>query len=103
MNKESKILEEKEETEKNNHNSVIYGNDITISDKLKDEKEKENIFIGKYNRLQKLSNEEVLDKIGNSIEIPSLDLQKGMFPGIIQRKNENKIDFLFGKHLSGMH
>ena len=103
LNKESKILEEKEETEKNNHNSVIYVNDKTISDKLKDEKEKDNIFIGKYNRIQKLSNEEVFDKIGNSIEIPSLDLQKGMFPRIIQRKNKNKIDFLFGKHLSGMY
>ena len=70
---------------------------------LRDIKHKENNLFEKYNNLKKLSNEEVIKKIENSIEVPGFDLQKGMFPDVIKRKNENKIDFLFGKRISGMH
>ena len=101
LNKEAKTLDLKEETEKSNPTSVIYENNTTNANKLKDIKE--NNLFGKYNNLKKLSNEEVIKKIENSIKVPGFDLQKGMFPDVIKRKNENKIDFLFGKRLSGMH
>jgi len=103
MNKEAKTLDLKKETEKSNPISVIYENNSTNANKLKDIKHKENNLFEKYNNLKKLSNEEVIKKIENSIEVPGFDLQKGMFPDVIKRKNENKIDFLFGKRLSEMH
>ena len=102
INKENKTLDQKEETEKSNPNSMIYENGSTDINKIRHKKEKGDKLYQKYNNLKKLSNEEVLKKIENSIESPGFDLQKGMFSGVINRKNENKIDFLFGKRLSGM-
>ena len=102
INKENKTLDQKEETEKINPNSMIYENGSTDINKIKHKREKGDKLYEKYNNLKKLSNEEVLKKIENSIEAPGFDLQKGMFSGVVKRKNENKIDFLFGKRLSGM-
>ena len=98
--KENKTLDITEETHKSSLNSIIYANDTITQNRIREEKEKEKekIFNERYNQLRQLSNGEVLNKIGNSIELPGMDLQKGMFPGLIKRKNENNIDFLFGNH-----
>lgn len=96
-NVNNKTLDLREEEYKNSANSIIYEDEITRKNKLKEEQKKR--FLEKYNRLRQLSNKEVLNEIGNSIEIPIIDLEKGMFPGLMKRNNENKIEFLFGKHL----
>ena len=65
---------------------------------LDQNKLEENRIIEEFNKIKKLSNEKVIKKMENSIEIPGADLQKGIFPKIFQKKTENQIEFLFGNH-----
>ena len=92
----NKTLEVKREEQNSITNSIIYENNKTTINKLKDEENEK--YNKKYNELKNLSNRKVIQKIENSIEIPLADFKKGMFPNFIKRKNESNIDFRFGNH-----
>ena len=96
IDKENKTLGITEIDNTKNSNSFEIMNDSIPQNDSNEENKK--IYKEKYDKLNELSNKQVLNKIRNSIEIPSIDFKKGMFPYYIERKRENKIDFLFGRH-----
>ena len=96
IDKENKNIQPNEIDNIKNVNNLEIMNDSTPKKNLKEENKK--IYKEKYNKLNELSNQQVLKKIRSSIENPNNDYKEVIFPNYIDRKRENKIDLLFGKH-----
>ena len=89
-NKINQQNEQKEET----INFPPKSNDKSINNKLKDEEDAN--YIEKFNKLKKLSNKDVIQKIEDSIEIKGIE--KKLIPKYLNCEYESKIDFKFGNH-----
>ena len=96
IDKENKNIQPNEIDNIKNVNNLEIMNDSTPKKNLKEENKK--IYKEKYDKLNELSNQQVLKKIRSSIENPNNDYKEVIFPNYIDRKRENKIDLLFGKH-----
>ena len=96
IDKENKNLQPNEIDNIKNINNLEIMNDSTPKNNLNEESKK--IYKEKYDKLNELSNQQVLKKIRSSIENPNNDYKEVIFPNYIDRKRENKIDLLFGKH-----
>ena len=96
IDKENKNIQPNEIDNIKNINNLEIMNDSTPKKNLKEENKK--IYKEKYDKLNELSNQQVLKKIRSSIENPNNDYKEVIFPNYIDRKRENKIDLLFGKH-----
>ena len=96
IDKENKNIQPNEIDNIKNVNNLEIMNDSTTKKNLKEENKK--IYKEKYDKLNELSNLQVLKKIRSSIENPNNDYKEVIFPNYIDRKRENKIDLLFGKH-----
>jgi hypothetical protein len=96
IDKENKNIQPNEIDNIKNVNNLEIMNDSTPKNNLNEENKK--IYKEKYDKLNELSNQQVLKKIRSSIENPNNDYKEVIFPNYIDRKRENKIDLLFGKH-----
>jgi len=96
IDKENKNIQPNEIDNIKNVNNLEIINDSTPKKNLKEENKK--IYKEKYDKLNELSNQQVLKKIRSSIENPNNDYKEVIFPNYIDRKRENKIELLFGKH-----
>ena len=96
IDKENKNIQPNEIDNIKNGNNLEIMNDSTPKNNLNEENKK--IYKEKYDKLNELSNQQVLKKIRSSIENPNNDYKEVIFPNYIDRKRENKIDLLFGKH-----
>ena len=96
IDKENKNIQPNEIDNIKNINNLEIMNDSTQKNNLNEESKI--IYKEKYDKLNELSNQQVLKKIRSSIENPNNDYKEVIFPNYIDRKRENKIDLLFGKH-----
>ena len=96
IDKENKNLQSNEIDNIKDINNLGIMNDSTPKNNLNEESKK--FSKEKYDKLNVLSNKQVLKKIRNSIEINNNDFNEGMFPNYLEGKRENKIDLLFGIH-----
>ena len=96
IDKENKNIQPNEIDNIKNINNLEIMNNSTPKNNLNEENKK--IYKEKYDKLNELSNQQVLKKIRSSIENPNNDYKEVIFPNYIDRKRENKIDLLFGKH-----
>ena len=96
IDKENKNLQSNEIDNIKDINNLGIMNDSTPKNNLNEESKK--FSKEKYDKLNVLSNKQVLKKIRNSIEINNNNFNEGMFPNYLEGKRENKIDLLFGIH-----